>query len=159
MPAEKIKDTTQAEQLCKSLDIKCLPSNAPHRISQVSGSWTNAVLLIQRQINRHGERHTWAVLYALTQTENHKSDLTSAMIGAISDLFCRYPNWLERLGEFCDALDAIDLAELRTMAKQGPGIDGKPPKQRMLLAGYLQYLLEDIMEPPEQKEMPLWMTG
>ncbi|WP_208993182.1 hypothetical protein, partial [Roseibium sp. TrichSKD4] len=74
-------------------------------------------------------------------------------------LFCRYPNWLERLGEFCDALDAIDLAELRTMAKQGPGIDGKPPKQRMLLAGYLQYLLEDIMEPPEQKEMPLWMTG
>lgn len=82
------------------------------------------------------------------------------MIGAISDLFCRYPDWRKDLGSFCDALDAVDLAYLRTMAKQGPGIDGKPPKQRMLLAGYLQFLLEDIMEPPaQQKEMTLWMAG
>ena len=50
-------------------------------------------------------------------------------------------------------MDTLDLSELRTMAKNGPGIDGKAPKQRALLAAYLQLLLEPLMDPEEQKEM------
>jgi hypothetical protein len=153
MPTEAITDTTQAQELCRSLEIECLPGNVPNRVSPTSRARTNAVALIQKIINRHGEDHAWAVLYALTETENHKADLTSAMIGAISDLFCRFPEWRDRLGDFCEAMDIMDLTDLRQMARSGPGIDGKPPKQRMLLAAYLQLLLAPVMDPPAQEEM------
>lgn len=153
MPAEAITDTTQAKELCQSLNIECLPGNVPKRISPTSPARTNAVVMIQNMINKHGEDHAWSVLYALTESENHKGDLTSAMIGAISDLFLRFPAWRERLGEFCDAVDRLDLTELRQMSKKGPGVDGRPPKQRTLIAGYLQLLLHPLMEPENQKEM------
>ncbi|WP_420411624.1 hypothetical protein [Roseibium sp.] len=153
MPAQAITDTRQAKELCDSLDIVCLPGNVPIRTSPTSGAQTNAEVTIQKMINLHGEQHAWAVLYALTQSENHLCDLTSAMIGAISDLFLGFPTWRERLGEFCDALDRMDLSGLRAMAKKGPGIDGSSPKQRVLLAGYLQVLLWDLMEMDAQKEL------
>lgn len=152
MPAEAITDTTEARELCSNLGIECLPANVPNRISPTSPPQTNAALMIQKMINKHGVDHAWSVLYALTKSENHKGDLTSAMIGAISDVFLRFPGWAARLGEFCDALDCIDLSELRRMSKKGPGVDGNPPKQRMLLAGYLQLLLITMMEPEDQKE-------
>jgi hypothetical protein len=153
MPAEKITDTRQARELCDSLDITCLPGNVPIRTGPTSGAQTNAEVTIQKMINLHGEQHAWAVLYALTQSENHHCDLTRDMIGAISDLFCRFPDWRERLGEFCDALDIVDLSSLREIARRGPGIDGRSPKQRILLAGYLQVLLWDLMETEAQKEL------
>lgn len=153
MPAEAITDTRKARELCSQLGIACLPGNVPIRISPTSAPQTNAVVMIQKMINLHGEEHAWSVLYALTQSQNHKGDLTSAMIGAISDLFCRYPGWRERLGEFCDALDLMDLSELRRMAKRGPGVDGRAPKQRVLLAAYLFVLLVVLMETEDQKEM------
>lgn len=87
------------------------------------------------------------MLTALTQADTDRSDLTSAMIGAVSDLFLTNPDWAVQLGTFMDALDPIDLGHLRKMAGRGPGLDGGPPRQRVLLAAYLQQLLEPAMRP------------
>lgn len=153
MPAVKITDISEAQRLCKDLGIEVMAGNRPMRFGPTSPPATNAGHLIQKLINRHGEIHAWAVLTALTQSENHKVDLTSAMIGAVSDLFLAYPAWAERLGEFMDALDLIDLSELRQMAKRGPGIDGGRPKVRIMTAAYLQLLLEPVMQPRSQEEL------
>ena len=153
MPADKIKDTRQAWELCEELQIEVLPDNEPMRFSPLSPARTNAVVTIQKIINLHGRDHAWAVLFALTQSENNRCFLTRAIIGAISDLFLSYPNWRERLGEFCDVLDAVDLEYLRQLASRAPGKDGRAPDKRTLIAGYLQQLFEPVMEPEDQEEM------
>ncbi len=153
MPAEKIKDTTEARALCTELAIECLPANVPMRFSPTSPARTNAVVQIQKMINLHGRDHAWAVLYALTQSENNRCYLTRAIIGAISDLFCRFPSWRERLGEFCDLMDAVDLDYLRKLANRAPGKDGRAPDKRVLMAGYMQQLFEPVMDPEDQEDM------
>lgn len=148
MPAEKITDISRARRLCKGLGITLTAGNRPMRFGPTSRPATNAGHLIERLITRHGESHVWAVLAALTQAETARSDLTSAMIGAISDLFLANPDWAERLGAFMDALDPVDLGRLRKMASRGPGLDGGPPRRRILIAAYLQQLVEPAMRSP-----------
>jgi len=145
MPAEKITDISRARRLCRRLGITLTAGNRPMRFGPSSRPATNAGHLIERLIGRHGESHVWAVLAALTQADTDRSDLTSAMIGAVSDLFLANPDWGQRLGTFMDALDPVDLGTLRKMAGRGPGLDGGPPRQRILIAAYLQQLLEPAM--------------
>ncbi len=75
--------------------------------------------------------------------------------GAIRDLFCHFPSLGEQLGEFSDLMDALDLTYFRRVARRVSGSDGKPPKQRMPIAGYLQLLSESFTASAEHEEM-LW---
>lgn len=146
-------DTSQAEALCASLGVVCLAANTPARVDPIHPASTNAVASIQKLIRLHGREHVWAVLYALTQSENNRAHLTRAVIGAVSDVLLRNPTWADRLGEFCDVLDALDLTYLRKAAKRSPGIDGRAPEQRTVIAAHLQYLIEPVMDPETQLEL------
>lgn len=141
-------DTSEAEALLREMGI-----GIRHAGERKKPGETYAAGRVQALIAKHGREHVWRVLYALTESENHKADLTGSVIGAISDLFLAFPDWSERLGEFMDALDRIDLSEMRAMAKSGPGPDGDPANRRTLIAAYLQFALLPLMEQPEQGEL------
>ena len=150
MPAVTTTDTREAESLCAELGIEVLHASKRIRTGPCSPQQTHSAVRIQKMINLKGREHAWAVLYALSEMENPPIELKSSLIGAVSDLFCNYPAWEQRLGDFLNALDLLDLEELQRLAWSGPGIDGASPKTRILITGYLQVLLMPVMEPQDQ---------
>lgn len=138
------RDLTQALALCQELGITCLPENVRRRPSQ-----THSVSLIADMIQRHGEQHAYSVLATLMESENNRCHLVSPVIGAISDLYCRYPDWAKNLGQTLDVFDSIDLAFVCDMARETPGRDGAAPDKRQVIAGLLYYLLSDELNPQQ----------
>lgn len=146
-------DTSEAEALCHDLGIDVTAGNQPARVNPVAPASTNAVVSIQKLVHLHGREHVWNVLYALTQSENNRAHLTRSVIGAMSDVLLSNPSWASRLGDFCDALDVVDMVYVIGMAGRAPGIDGKKPEKRVVIATLLQHLIEPLIDPEQQMEL------
>lgn len=129
-------DLTEALELCREMGIEVIPTNVRRRPSQ-----THSVSLIAAMIRQHGTQHAFSVLATLMESENNRGHLVSPVIGAISDLYCRYPVWGRDIGRTLDVFDRIDLAAIRATARDAAGKDGKAPDKRQVIAGLLFQIL------------------
>lgn len=134
------RDLTQALALCNELGITCLPESVRRQPSQ-----THSVSLISELIRRHGEQHTYSVLATLMESENNRCHLVSPVIGAISDLYCRYPDWAKNISDTLNAFDAVDLNYVWETAKATPGRDGAAPDKRQVVGAILTHLLAPVL--------------
>lgn len=68
-----------------------------------------------RILREHGPEHLRAVLISIVETENNKRMLVAPVIWGMSDLLLAHPSWFG--GEFLQAMDGIDLADMHERAK------------------------------------------
>lgn len=142
--ARRSADLKEAQELCRELGITIIPTSARRRPSQ-----THSGALIAAMIREHGTQHAFNVLATLMESENNRCHLVSPVIGAISDLYCRYPDWAKNLGRTLDVFDSIDLAFVCEIARETAGRDGSAPDKRQVIAGLLYYLLSADLNPQQ----------
>lgn len=70
---------------------------------------------LERIRKEHGAEHLRSVLISIVETTNNKRMLVAPVIWAVSDILLAHPTWFG--GEWLDAMDAIDLAEMHERAK------------------------------------------
>lgn len=98
--------------ICADLDVEIVPTAARRGAGQSCASQT-----MKRILDEHGEGHLILVLRSIAETGNNKAELVAPTIWALSDLIRAHPSWVEKgLGWF-EALDQVDLGELRAHAK------------------------------------------
>ena len=145
MPAKKIDDISEAEALLADLGVHVLPPNVPIRPWDNGPVLTNCARTVQNMINKHGRDHVLTVLQVLTMVDCPIRSLSFDVIGAVSDLALRHPDWLARAGDLMDAFDQLDLPELLKRARSCPGKDGRReswrPAMRVLLFDALHPLM------------------
>lgn len=78
---------------------------------------TCAAQTIQRILNEHGEGHAILTLRTIVESENNRSELVAPVIWAVSDIIRAHPSWADTGLAFLEAFDAIDLGQLRALAK------------------------------------------
>lgn len=70
---------------------------------------------LERIRKEHGAEHLRSVLISIVETTNNKRMLVAPVIWAVSDILLAHPTWFG--GEWLDAMDAVDLAEMHERAK------------------------------------------
>lgn len=70
---------------------------------------------LERIRKEHGAEHLRSVLISIVETTNNKRMLVAPVIWAVSDILLAHPAWFG--GEWLDAMDKIDLAEMHERAK------------------------------------------
>lgn len=70
---------------------------------------------LERIRKEHGAEHLRSVLISIVETTNNKRMLVAPVIWAVSDILLAHPSWFG--GEWLDAMDKIDLAEMHERAK------------------------------------------
>ena len=76
---------------------------------------TCARKILQKVLVDEGEAHLRSVLMTIMQTQNNSRMLIRPVILAVSDVLRTYPIWFG--GDWLDAFDKIELAELHELAK------------------------------------------
>jgi hypothetical protein len=79
---------------------------------------THAGAVLQRILADHGREHLCLTLCLIRASQRNSEALHSEILGAMSDVLAQRPDWHHRFGELADAVDAVDLAELRDRAVQ-----------------------------------------
>ncbi len=77
---------------------------------------TCATQTMERILAEHGAQHLTIVLRSIVETENNKMELVAPTIWAVSDIILAHPSWCATTA-WLDAMDAIDLSDLRERAK------------------------------------------
>jgi hypothetical protein len=70
---------------------------------------------LERIRKEHGDEHLRSVLISIVETTNNKRMLVAPVIWAVSDILIAHPTWFG--GEWLDAMDKVDLAEMHERAK------------------------------------------
>jgi hypothetical protein len=70
---------------------------------------------LERIRKEHGAEHLRSVLISVVETTNNKRMLVAPVIWAVSDILLAHPTWFG--GEWLNAMDKIDLAEMHERAK------------------------------------------
>jgi hypothetical protein len=70
---------------------------------------------LERIRKEHGDEHLRSVLISIVETTNNKRMLVAPVIWAVSDILLAHPTWFG--GEWLDAMDKVDLAEMHERAK------------------------------------------
>lgn len=102
--------TPALAKICAELEIVVIPTTK-HRGTME----TCAVNTMARILGDHGEQHLRSVLMSIVETENNKRMLVAPVIWALSDILAAHPSWFG--GDFLQAMDQIDLAEMHERAK------------------------------------------
>lgn len=98
--------------------------------------------------NQHGDGHLIFVLRCIKQTNGNRDALWSETIGGMSDVLIQRPDWGDRASDLLDALDAIDLNELRRHA-----VKRRPWPVRATLRAYLYIALERRLDSSVDKDL------
>ena len=70
---------------------------------------------LERIRKEYGAEHLRSVLISIVETTNNKRMLVAPVIWAVSDILLAHPTWFG--GEWLEAMDAVDLAEMHERAK------------------------------------------
>lgn len=70
---------------------------------------------LERIRREHGAEHLRSVLISIVETTNNKRMLVAPVVWAVSDILLAHPTWFG--GDWLDAMDKIDLAEMHERAK------------------------------------------
>lgn len=104
--------TPELASICSDLEISVISTKRYRHPME-----THAAETMQRLLDQHGEGHLALVLRSIAETENNKRELVAPMMWAISDTILAHPSWPETT-DWLDAIDRIDLAGLREIAKE-----------------------------------------
>jgi hypothetical protein len=130
--------------ICADIDIEIVPTAARRGASQICASQT-----MKRILDEHGEGCLILVLRSIVETGNNKAELVAPTIWAISDLIRAHPSWVVKGLGWLEALDEVDLGELRTQARA----NRRAVAPRRALATMLYQRLPPIFEPESQGRM------
>jgi hypothetical protein len=109
---------------------------------------TCATVTMERILAEHGPGHLTLVLRSIVETTNNRRELVAPVILAISDLILSHPEWPQTT-QWLDALDGIDIAEIRQIAKANRV--AAPIRPAISTMIYLH--LREIFAPQAQKRL------
>lgn len=135
------KPKGKLDALLDSFGITIVPIYRRRQASQSHARGT-----MHEIINKHGDGHLVFVLRCIRETKNNKDELWSETIGAISDIFERRPDWLEKGGQVLDAFDNIPLGELR-----GNAVKLRPWPVRYSLRVLIYQKLQEYLDEPTSR--------
>lgn len=131
--------TPELLAICDELGIRVVPVTKQREPME-----TCAVNTLARILNEHGQEHLRSVLMSIVETENNKRMLVAPVIYGLSDILIAHPSWFG--GDFLEAMDKIDLAEMQQMAKPNK----KAVPIRRAIATMLFDELRKTFQPTEQ---------
>jgi hypothetical protein len=134
--------TPALASICAELGITVIPVTKQRGLME-----TCAVNTLARLLNDHGPEHLRSVLMAIVETENNKRMLVAPVIWALSDILLAHPSWFG--GDFLEAMDRIDLAEMHERAKA----NREAAQPRQAIATMLFDELRTEFQPEEQARL------
>lgn len=134
--------TPALSAILSDLDIRVVPVTKQRGLME-----THAVNTMARILNDHGPKHLRSVLMSIVETENNKRMLVAPVIWAVSDILLAHPSWFG--GDFLEAMDRIDLAELHERAKA----NREAAQPRQAIATMLFEELRKDFQPEEQARL------
>lgn len=132
--------TPALASICADLEIQVIPTKRYRHPME-----THAGETMQRLLDHHGPGHLALVLRSIAETENNKRELVAPMLWAISDTILAHPTW-PATTEWLDALDSVDLAGIREIAKANRRGSALRPAINTMI--YLH--LRQIFDAPKQ---------
>ncbi len=127
----------QVDRICTSLGIRIVP--VYRRRNAVRQ--THARKHMRKILKQHGEQALRTCLLTIIETRNNGHELWSETIQAVSDVILTHPHWLSDFNAWLAAFNTIELAEVRSQAKQTTW----PKRQTMRVI--LVMRLKEIFEP------------
>jgi hypothetical protein len=109
---------------------------------------THAAETMQRILDRRGAGHLTFVLRSIVETINNKRELVAPMLWAISDMAIAHPEWTQTT-QWLDAIDSIDLEEIRHIAKANR--NAAPLRPAIATMIYLH--LREVFDPKDQRKL------
>lgn len=134
--------TPALSAILSDLDIRVVPVTKQRGLME-----THAVNTLARILSDHGPEHLRSVLMSIVETENNKRMLVAPVIWAVSDILLAHPSWFG--GDFLEAMDRIDLAELHERAKA----NREAAQPRQAIATMLFDELRKDFQPEEQARL------
>jgi len=128
--------------ICEELGIRIVPVT-----KQRAPMETCAVNTLDHILRDHGVKHLRSVLLSIAETENNKRMLVAPVIWAVSDILLAHPSWFG--GDFLEAMDRIDLAEMHERAKA----NREAAQPRQAIATMLFEELRKDFQPEEQARL------
>src|SRR5579871_5010664 len=105
--------TPELSEILADLGITVVPSTVYRRECQ-----TFAASTMQSLLDKFGAEHLILTLRSIVETENNGRELVAPTIWAISDILLAHPEWPASGLKWLEALDSVDLAGLRELAKE-----------------------------------------
>jgi hypothetical protein len=102
--------TPALASICEEIGIGIIPVTKQRDVME-----TCAINTLERILRDHGPEHLRSVLISIVETENNKRMLVAPVIWGMSDVLLAHPSWFG--GDFLQAMDSIDLAEMHERAK------------------------------------------
>lgn len=136
---------TTLSDICAALEIEIVAKDERYGPMQ-----TRAVATMQDVMDKHGAGHLTYVLRTITESRNNKRALSSAVIGAVSDVMVAHPTWPEDAELWLNTFDRINLEDLEHAAK---GTSAAP--RRSLIAALLFERLLPIFDAAKQERMKI----
>ncbi|GLK68106.1 hypothetical protein [Hansschlegelia plantiphila] len=103
---------SKIDDLCARAGVRIVP-----RRKRRHGRETHARQTLTKLASECGPGHVLFVLRAIAENDRNKAALWSEIIWAVSDIVIMRPDLADRGLAFMEALDGIDLNELRLAAK------------------------------------------
>lgn len=102
---------------------------------------------LERIRREHGAEHLRSVLISIVETTNNKRMLVAPVLWAVSDILLAHPSWFG--GEWLDAMDAVDLADMHERAKA----NRRAAQPRQAIATMLFEMLSKRFQVVEQERL------
>lgn len=128
--------------ICAETGIQIVPVTKQRDVME-----TCAVNTLSRILAEHGEEHLRSVLISIVETTNNKRMLVAPVLWAVSDTLLAHPTWFG--GDFLQAMDAIDLADMHERAKA----NRKAAQPRQAIATMLFEKLRENFQVVEQERL------
>ncbi|SHI79531.1 hypothetical protein SAMN02745911_1190 [Aureimonas altamirensis DSM 21988] len=115
------------------------------------GAQSHARATMYEVMREHGEDHLALVIRFIRDSgegDRNKTALWSETIGAMSDVMEQRPDWMTRATDVFEALDSIDLNDLRRRA-----VLRRPWPVRQTLRAYLYSSLEARLDSRVDKDL------
>lgn len=134
--------TPALANICAELSVTVIPVTKQRDVME-----TCAVNTLERLLAEYGEEHLRSVLISIVETTNNKRMLVAPVLWAVSDTLLAHPSWFS--GEWLDAMDKIDLAEMHERAKA----NRKAAQPRQAIATMLFEKLREKFQVVEQERL------
>lgn len=134
------------DRFLDGLGVRLVPVSKRRR-----GAQSHARAAMYEVMREHGESHLALVIRFIRDSgegDRNKTALWSETIGAMSDVMKQRPDWSERPSDVFDALDAIDLNEMRRRA-----VLRRPWPVRHTLRAFLYDALETRLDARIDKDL------
>ncbi|WFU26324.1 hypothetical protein QA649_08980 [Bradyrhizobium sp. CB1717] len=123
--------------------MKIIPTN-----QRLQPGQTKAESVLHALYKDHGEGHFVLLLRTLLETEGNSSHVNDFVLRGLSDVMLAHPEWPQKGLAWLDALDSIDLGEIRAQARANRQA---VPQRHGVAAGLFRELAIIFAAPPKQE--------